>query len=245
MDDLGDGLKDQESDNVVGRELFETMLDFARQVQKATDEPLETTLRTCTPLGHWFHSPEQWKNYLDGLDSEKDPLRRAVRLMDEPQQSSEHMEFPAFGSFTFDYTSNAINIHFGREPQTVSPLSKEKVPERIQDLRDMFAHIKENFPDAKEVRGWSWLYNLEAYKRLLPPSYVASIQPDTNPENIRGDALWAQFLDHRHHVKPEMYETLKKNLERSGPNDILSLFPFQIMTAHAPIQDFYDFYNIK
>jgi hypothetical protein len=46
----------------------------------------------------------------------------------------------------------------------------------------MFAHIRQHVPQATAVRGNSWLYNLEAYRRLYPPAYTAVL-----PESAEGE----------------------------------------------------------
>ena len=69
-------------------------------------------------------------------------------------------------------------------------------------------------PAARTVQGGSWLYNLEAYRRLFP---VASRRPVVRPPpgrvRLGGTSSWGQFLDYREAVKPDLRAAFLRNIE--------------------------------
>jgi hypothetical protein len=94
-----------------------------------------------------------------------------------------------------------------------------------------------------QVIGASWLYHLEAYRRLFPPSYLATahvIDP-----RFRHMPLWGQFLDRHGEVKEHMTRQFLERLERQSRVDGLAhCFPFQVLSVNASVLEFYDFYGI-
>ena len=60
-----------------------------------------------------------------------------------------------------------------------------------EELARLFAHVAKASPPDATIRGGSWLYHLETYRRLFPPAYVASREPYTRPIALRGTATWA------------------------------------------------------
>jgi hypothetical protein len=108
----------------------------------------------------------------------------------------------------------------------------------------MFTYIKQTYADAKEVRGGSWLYHLEAYRRIFPPVYGASRKVQQGNARFQGTSSWGQFLDHREGVKPALREQFLENLKKLDLHRLWEVFPLPACRAHAPMQAFYDFYNI-
>ena len=108
----------------------------------------------------------------------------------------------------------------------------------------MFTHVKHTCAEAKEVRGGSWLYHLEAYRRLFPPIYGDSRAVLEGTTRFQGTSSWGQFLDHREGVKPAVRAQFLENLTRLDMHRLWEVFPLPACRAHAPIEAFYDFYNI-
>lgn len=105
----------------------------------------------------------------------------------------------------------------------------------------MFSFIRANHSDAQAVRGGSWLYNVDAYRRLLPPAYVASAQP---PVRVRldGTSSWGQVLDFKGGVKPKIRAEL---LARARAVDLAApwtAFPLPALAAGCTIDRFYQHY---
>ena len=81
-----------------------------------------------------------------------------------------------FGCFSYAQLSgDRIRLHFqNAETDGHSPLAMELRNRRLEDLAALFAHIKRGARQPLRVVGASWLYNLDAYRRLFPEPYLAT-----------------------------------------------------------------------
>jgi hypothetical protein len=116
------------------------------------------------------------------------------------------------------------------------------VERRLAELRALFGWVAEHHPDARRVRGTSWLYHLEAYRRLFPPAYTSA--PGV-PERLyfHGSSSWGQFLDHRERVKPAARSAFLAQLPALDPERIGQAFPLPALKVTAPLAVFLDFYG--
>jgi len=154
----------------------------------------------------------------------------------------------AFGCFSCEAPNEegAIRIHFNNNKGEAGqgPLSRSNAPLRIDELRAMFAFIRQAYPAAKSVNGASWLYNIEAYRRLFPPDYAASRRLPKGPVRLTGTSNWGQFLDHRGSVKPDLRRQFLDNLETLDVDAPWRAFPLPSLRTRAPMESFYGFYGV-
>jgi len=108
----------------------------------------------------------------------------------------------------------------------------------------MFTYVQQTYAEARAVRGGSWLYHLEAYRRLFPPVYGESRAVQEGATHFQGTSSWGQFLDHREGVKPALRAQFLENLKKLDLQRLWEAFPLPACSAHAPIQAFYDFYHL-
>ena len=151
-----------------------------------------------------------------------------------------------FGCFAYARPPDArLRLHFvNAEPDGGSPLAKERQAARRADLAALFAHVQAA-PGGASLRvvGGSWLYNLEAYRRLFPPSYVASAR--VHPRRFRRMSLWGQFLDRHGAVKRAMADPFRARLARAASiDDLDACFPLPALAVEAPVSAFYAFYGV-
>jgi hypothetical protein len=251
--------------------LFETQYKFAKIMAERQDIPLTEAIKNYAPLlNKAIRTEDEDKVLLPGLTDEnildvgysevlerrKDYEKQGLKYNDDKEGR--------FGCsyYRYDEASKTIAPHFfnaeaedeWEDDKLVSkgPLSKEKLERRKAELTDMFRDIKEKHPDAKYVRGRSNLYNLEAYRRLYPPTYEVSEEIDYSPELWEGNTdIWGQFLGGSEKVKGEYgfkQELADEFLEKAKdvPFDKLAdAVPMPPRTAFGNIQDFYDFYGLK
>ena len=125
-----------------------------------------------------------------------------------------------FGCFSFEPPNEGvIRIHFSPNDTQdgVGPLAHPKYSRRVAELADMFAFIRrEHGTEAKFVAGGSWLYNLEAYRRLFPSAYIASLRINTTPSGLAGGSWWGQFVDHRENVVADSSHDIFREPPASG-----------------------------
>lgn len=149
-----------------------------------------------------------------------------------------------FGCFAWGCEGKAgIRLHFlNGEPGEVSPLSARQADARRAELAALFAHAKSVRGQLGNVKGVSWLYNLEAYRRLFPPTYGDSRR--VLRARFQGMSLWGQFVDYRGQLKQVEAEQLLNSLARQpAACEVDRCFPLQVLTAEAPMEHFLAFYG--
>ncbi len=169
---------------------------------------------------------------------------------DEPTPYNSGTRFGCFAYNHPDETPSEIDIHFvNAELDTQGPLSKEKIFARERELIDMLKDVKKRAPHAETVLGHSWLYNLDAYKRLFPDSYIKSLKPD---EGLRqwsaGTTIWGQFIDSEGNLKEDLAKILMERVQHVEPgnqNELLTPPLMVSLYAEGPIADFYEKYQIS
>jgi len=232
-------------------EFFELNYRYARRAAQVSGCALEDALLKYTHLylafglGRSFDPTEPaWVEFLEGLKTETDPkawiyatYRHSLALRLRPPEMT-------FGCFSYAaWEGGRIRLHFHNPQPGESPLSRLAIPERMQELRQMFTYIQEHVPEAQTVVGGSWLYNLEAYCRLFPAQFIQSartVEPD--PQFI---AQWGQFLDHHGAVKPNLARKFLDCLEQQQDLEgVLRCFPYPFIRVEASITFFFPFYGI-
>src|SRR3989344_3891984 len=150
------------------KEYFELQVKFAQRLSEVSGISLADALLDYTNLYRRFalgrrgdSSNPIWQEFASWQENE-DIAERAYQLYLKSRETKkeEESQSPTFGCFKYDYvpTSKTIQIHFKNKEKSGSPFSD--LNKRKQELREMFAHIKANHPEAQEVQGGSWLYNL-------------------------------------------------------------------------------------
>jgi hypothetical protein len=212
-----------------------------------------TNLQRRFGLGHGGvgPAPPEWLAYVGEMERLSAPEQRldwTQRFYVGAPEDLPPADQRKFGCFGCDPPNEAgvLRIHFSNRDSAdgVGPLSRAKTPRRLAELKTMFGFIRETWPDALTVQGGSWLYNLEAYRRLFPAAYGDSRRPPPSPVRLGGTSSWGQFLDHREAVKPELREAFLRNLETMDVDAPWLAFPLRALMTSAPIGIFYAFYGV-
>ena len=135
----------------------------------------------------------------------------------------------SFGCFSYTIVEGSrVRLHFHNNgPSGYSPLKRDQMSKRLTELKAMFAHIKQEAGAATDVIGASWLYNLESYRRLFPPAYLATAQ--AGYDDFPYLPLWGQFIDHCNRVKEYLAIQFLECLDKQHClNGIADCFPFQV-----------------
>jgi hypothetical protein len=231
---------------------FDLSWRYALRIRQATGLPLAQALLNYTHLYLAFglertFDPEAapWVEFLDGLALAADPvgwieqnyLQLTGGLPPAPPQD-------AFGLFSYALWEGVrVRLHFRSDPNGPSPLGWTQMAERLDELAALFAHLRAHVAEARSVVGGSWLYNIEAYRRLFPPGYLATAQPEETEAQFI--ALWGQFLDHERRVKPEMARRFLDTIACQGTLEgLLNAFPYPVLRLESPIEEFYRFYRV-
>lgn len=240
------------------REFFEINLRFAWKVSEITQEPIESALLHYTNLyirfgiGRDFDAANPiWQEYLEGLHQAEDTLSGRYSewtyrfYLKQQQQASPKSHNSPFGCFSYTIVdTNRIRLHFhNNESSKRSPLSHDQMGKRLSELKSMFVQIKHDVNSPTNVIGASWLYNLEAYRRLFPAAYLATTKVSGN--DFPYLPLWGQFIDHCGQVKEDLVAQFLECLDKQHHlEDLEKCFPFPVLYLETPIREFYQFYGV-
>ncbi len=236
---------------------FEVQLIFARKVAEVTGRSFEDAVLHNTAMYRifgldWSADPTHptWLAYVRTLRSDKEQgaeetYRYYLSKYDELPKSN---GLRHWGCFSHEYLpdEHRIMIHFSNQDFTgYGPLSHQRMAIRKAELKEMFTHIRNERPDAEIVTGGSWLYNLDAYKRLFPVEYGQSAK-EADRVYYTGRGLWGQFLDSEWQVNERTAAIFLQRVEvATTMQECDHTFPYQLLFPKAPIALFYEFYDIR
>jgi hypothetical protein len=232
---------------------FDLQFDFAETVSAVSGLPLTRTLLEYTNLyirfglGRDFDPTHpRWREYLDGLLDAKAPREWTFRFyVRRPDTMAAPAVVATFGCFSYARLSgDRIRLHFqNAETDGHSPLAMERRDRRFADLAGLFAHVKRGGRQPLRVIGASWLYNLGAYRRLFPESYLATAHVIHG--RFRHMPLWGQFVTRYGEVRESMARPFREHLRRQCCLEGLDrCFPLPVLALEAPVREFYEFYGV-
>lgn len=240
---------------------FEAQLRLAGRMAELTGAPLGeaafhyTNLHRRFGLGFSGIVPptSEWLAYAEQLDAAPD-LAAQVALTKAMFLSGRDEVLPlpgqeGFGCFAFappEAGEEVVHIHFNNKDtdEAGGPLASAKTGRRKAELSAMVARIRDAHPQATHIRGKSWLYNLEAYRRLFPSDYTASRAIAPGPLHLTGTSSWGQLIDARENIRPDIRDALIANLATLDPEEPWVAFPLRVLAVRAPIESFAAFYGL-
>lgn len=237
----------------LSREFFDLNLKFARKISEVTGQSFSQVLLEYThlylalELGRDFDPGHPtWQAYLDGLRHEGDQAGYTHQFyLSQEMQQPKPEPHNAFGCFSYAlWDGNRVRLHFRNAANEPGVLQKQNVSERTAELRAMFTDLHQTVPITSSVIGGSWLYNIEAYRRLFPRNYLASAQPVE--DEFQFVALWGQFLCYdgslRQPVARRFLEAIENQTTLAA---VMSQFPYQVLRLESPVREFYVHFGIQ
>jgi hypothetical protein len=232
---------------------FDLQLHFAHKVTILSGLPLARALLDYTNLyirfglGRDFDPAHPiWREYLAGLQGTNDGREWTYRFyLRRPDAMAAPAIVATFGCFSYARLSgDRIRLHFeNADTDGHSSLRIDRLGQRLADLTALFGHVRRTLRQPVRVVGASWLYNLQAYRRLFPPSYLATAH--VIGHRFQHMPLWGQFLDRHGEIKENMTRPFLERLEcQSSLDSVGQCFPFQVLSVEASVREFYDFYGI-
>ena len=238
---------------ILAKAFFDLQLAFAQKVTTLSGVPLSDALLDYTNLyrrfglGRDFDATQPvWRDYLAGLRAATDIgdwtyAFYAARGGEPPGPAVA----ATFGCFSYARLGDErIRLHFTNVEASVSPLAREHSGRRIAELAALFEHVSHSVHPSARVVGASWLYNVEAYRRLFPAPYLATAR--VMPGAFRHMPLWGQFVDRYGSVKQPTARRFLYRLERQTALDGLDgCFPLPVLSLEASVQHFYEFHGMS
>jgi hypothetical protein len=235
------------------RSFFDLQIRFAQKVSALAGIPLEqallghTNLYIRLGLGRAFDANHPvWNDFLVGFQAAQDRAGWTHHFFVSRGTPPETPGLVA-RSGCFSYARDIcgrLRLHFENiDPPDRPPLGDERVAARQAELQKLFARSHRCEPENARLAGVSWLYNLPAYRRLFPQSYLASAA--VAPDRFRNMPLWGQFLDRHGGVRPApATEFLSRLARQRDMSNLASCFPLQALAVEAPLADFWLFHGI-
>jgi hypothetical protein len=235
------------------KEFFDLQIRFACRVAELSGMALEQALLDYTNLyvrfglGRDFDAGHPiWIDFVTGFLRSADRAEWAYRFF---LSHDHHPGLPSvvatFGCFSYARGQNErIRLHFENvEANGRAPLSDERIASRLTELRALFEHVKRTQQGIQRAGGVSWLYNLPAYRRLFPETYLATAK--IAGQRFRNMPLWGQFIDRHGSLKTDAATVFLARLSRQADMEHLAqCFPLQPLAVEAPLPDFYKFHRI-
>jgi len=233
---------------------FEVQLRFAARMSELTGRPLGeaamhyTHIHRRLALGIPGFVPvsDAWRAYAARIEGAADVAGQVAATKAAYIAAADEV-WPLSGQFGAGCFAHeppkpdgSVKIHFYNldTDDVGGPLASAKLERRRADLTALTRHIVETHPDAERIVGRSWLYNLEAYRRLFPPDYAASRVPASTPVHLTGTSSWGQLIDSREQVRSDVRDTLIARLPELDPDAPWRVFPFQLFEVEAPVESF-------
>ena len=235
------------------KEFFDLQVDFARTTSTLAGIPFARALLDYTNLyirlglGRDFAAEHPvWQEYLEGVREEKDVGEWTHRFYGARRApvAPPHL-VASFGCFSYASSSDTrIRLHFrNAETDGTSPLSIGRRDRRLAELAALFGHVKAARGSDARVVGASWLYNIEAYRRLFPDTYLSTAQSIDG--RFRHMPLWGQFVNRQGDVRVDTAREFRARLRRQTALEGLDkCFPYQVLSLEAAARDFYEFYGV-
>ncbi len=230
---------------------FDFQIHIARRLATQFNLSLGTVLAHYTTFSTIFGA--NWDTYAASIEGVPDvnawtyDYYLSHPFPDPQPDDTTYLGAPLFGCFYYHVReSTTIRVHFVKnDPLSSRPLARPRMAARQAELSRMFAHIRAHVPAAQRVLGNSWLYNIEAYRRLYPPTYTADL-PVSDEAEFGFLAFWGQCFDHAWNPKPTLARALLEQLARTPNLDAFRwCFPYQIRQPAGSIEEFYRFYAVE
>lgn len=233
---------------ILDRSHFALELPFAERVAAVTGIPLDAALLRYTQfynvgLGQgWDFDPANpvWGAFLAAVDAGANPVDYVYNQYRLSPHDSGHA-----GCFSYEWRAGTrtVRLHFVNNAPDGLALRESEMAKRHTELHDMSAAVAAEHPEAERVCGGSWLYNLEVYRRLFPPEFIAALHEIEREYFALG--VWGQFLDRHGAVKPALRDTFLACVAAATTMDELdACFPLPTLATECEIAVFYRHYGV-
>jgi len=240
---------------------FDAQLRLAGRVAELTGTPLSDAVLRFTNLhrrlGFGVNVPGEapapgWLDYARALEAAPDdPARLAVTRAAFVRGADEVLPLQGqrqFGCFACEAPTEdgAVRLHFNNQDtdEDGGPLATAKIARRRTELAALVRHVRTVHPEATCIRGKSWLYNLEAYRRLFPADYGASRAVAEGPLRLNGTSSWGQLIDAHERIRPAARDALMAGLADLDPEAPWLAFPLRVLATEASIDSFAAEYGV-
>jgi hypothetical protein len=226
---------------VPDRAFFAVQRQFAERWAALASVPFETAYLECTTwyrqaagLGREFDAEHPtWRELVAEVRNAADPdgVVHAAAVRNEPEVSPG----PVL-DWSWDAEDQCVRIHFlGERSLDGHPLARWHLSERQHELGDLVRRAALEHAEAAWFRGRSWLYGVDAYRRIFPEVFLASLEP--REPDLQFLACWGQLLDGAWRTRSDVASVLLHAVElASTTDDLLAAFPIVMQQSKIPFR---------
>lgn len=233
---------------------FELQLNFAERVAPHFGLTFQDALFKYTALyvrllGYNDQEPAKVSNpaWLTFIDALPDTRNAQVNFVFNRYQAFEETKTDRpgqekFGCFSFSHHTdkNAYELHFANvDPE--GNLGADRVETRTTDLKNLAANLQTVAAADATLFACTWLLNIEAFQRLMPPGLLAKTEMYTKDE-AQTNAHWGQFVDRHGVLRTDLAAQLMGNAEKKLEL-INYYFPLKCLRAEIPVSEFVAHYQ--
>ncbi len=238
--------------NLYSKDYFKLQLEFAEKVAGILGEPIEKVLLQYTSFYKTFRiegwdfdsENETWKEFIKNFSDSENKLDAVYEFYLKHNREKEDHKY--FGCFSYEYEKEEqyIQVHFrNNDDPEPGALSRDRILVRKNELKEMFEEIRQKYPEAKTVVGFSWLYNIPAYLRLFPEEYIHNAKVVSGW--FKTGALWGQFLDSAGDLRQDMAARFRECIkDKTKIEELDQCFEYRVLEPEIDIDIFYKFYGI-
>jgi len=138
-----------------------------------------------------------------------------------------------------------LAIHFYLPPDLKSsPFLIQSLNQRQYELKELFKKARIDYPQAERVRGFSWLHNMDFYKRIFPTFYYN--KGTISAKDYYGsNAYWGQFVNRDGSCRKDSANKFLNCLDtKKNLATLTECFPLKGLEVICDIKYFYDFYGV-
>jgi len=224
---------------VPDRAYFAVQRRFAERWAALAPVPIETAYLECTT---WYlqaagldreFDPDHptWQKFIADVQAAADPdgVVHAAAIENEP-------DVPPGPVLDWSWEAEDRCVRLIFYPQRSGdghPLAQGNLPERQREFGDLVRRAGLEHPDAAWLRGRSWLYSIDAYRRIFPDVFIAGLEP-LEPD-LQFLACWGQLLDGAWRTRADVASRLLKAVEIASTTDELeAAFPYAMQQSRVP-----------
>jgi hypothetical protein len=164
----------------------------------------------------------------------------------QPEKTPEGIS--RFGPFGLDYNEynrerNTVRLHFMPQRQAVSELATERFDELREHFKALLQYTKEHHPEVKNFTCSTWVNAIPNFRRLFPQTFLDRMQ-DIGGSSYLG--IWGQFVKSDGSGNINRFNQFVQGLSNAKTvEEAVDAFPFKVLEAVGPLDDFYKEYTIS
>lgn len=233
---------------ILGESHFALELPFAERVAAVTGVSLDAALLRYTQFYNiglqlgWDFDPANpvWQRFLAAIEAGANPVDYVYGQYRRLFHGETH---PGCFRYAWEAETRTVRLHFVNNAPDGTALWESERPRRQAELHMLFTGIATVHPEAEQVRGSTWLYNLPAYRRLFPPQYLAALH--ATEREYFGLGVWGQFLNRHGEVKPALHDRFLACVAATTMMEKLdACFPLPTLATACDIAHFYRHYGV-